>query len=72
MKTTLLKGVLLASTMFVAAGSAYAADVTLIIESWRNDDLTICRKKSSLLLKPRTQELKLNSPLQHLLNIMRR
>ncbi len=40
-----LKGVLLASTLFVAAGSARAADVTLVIESWRNDDLPIWQDK---------------------------
>ena len=40
-----LKGVLLASTLFVAAGSAHAADVTLVIESWRNDDLPIWQDK---------------------------
>jgi raffinose/stachyose/melibiose transport system substrate-binding protein len=40
-----LKGVLLASTILVAAGSARAADVTLVIESWRNDDLPIWQDK---------------------------
>jgi raffinose/stachyose/melibiose transport system substrate-binding protein len=34
-----LKRILLASTLFLAAGPAKAADVTLTIESWRNDDL---------------------------------
>ena len=45
MKSTLFKSMLLASTMFVAVGSAHAADVTLTIESWRNDDLTIWQDK---------------------------
>ncbi len=40
MKNT-LKGLLLASTFVGAAGMAAAQDVTLTIESWRNDDLTI-------------------------------
>jgi raffinose/stachyose/melibiose transport system substrate-binding protein len=34
-----LKRLLLASALFLAAGPANAADVTLTIESWRNDDL---------------------------------
>ena len=45
MNHKILKGVLLASTLFVAAGSARAADVTLVIESWRNDDLPIWQGK---------------------------
>ena len=40
MKRTRLAGLLLASTIR-AAGTATAQDVTLTIESWRNDDLTI-------------------------------
>jgi raffinose/stachyose/melibiose transport system substrate-binding protein len=40
MKRTRLAGLLLASTI-LAAGTATAQDVTLTIESWRNDDLTI-------------------------------
>ena len=38
-------GVLLASAIFVVTGSARAADVTLTIESWRNDDLSIWQDK---------------------------
>ncbi|WP_088344178.1 MULTISPECIES: ABC transporter substrate-binding protein [Rhodomicrobium] len=40
-----LKRVLLAATFALAAGSAHAADVTLTIESWRNDDLPIWQEK---------------------------
>jgi raffinose/stachyose/melibiose transport system substrate-binding protein len=39
MKKTTLRVALLTSTLL--AGAAYAQDVTLTIESWRNDDLTI-------------------------------
>ena len=39
MKTTKLTGLLLTSTLL--AGAASAQDVTLTIESWRNDDLVI-------------------------------
>jgi raffinose/stachyose/melibiose transport system substrate-binding protein len=40
-----LKRILLASALFLAAGSANAADVTLTIESWRNDDLPMWQEK---------------------------
>jgi raffinose/stachyose/melibiose transport system substrate-binding protein len=40
-----LKRVLLASALLCATGSVYAADVTLTIESWRNDDLPIWQEK---------------------------
>jgi raffinose/stachyose/melibiose transport system substrate-binding protein len=40
MKITTLKGALLATTLF-SATAATAQDATLIIESWRNDDLVI-------------------------------
>jgi raffinose/stachyose/melibiose transport system substrate-binding protein len=40
-----LKSMLLASAFVLASGSAYAADVTLIIESWRNDDLPVWQEK---------------------------
>jgi raffinose/stachyose/melibiose transport system substrate-binding protein len=39
MTHAVLKRVLLASAVVLASGSAHAADVTLTIESWRNDDL---------------------------------
>lgn len=45
MTDTLLKRVLIASTLSLIAGSASAADVTLTIESWRNDDLGIWQQK---------------------------
>ena len=40
-----LKGLLLASSILGSAGLAHAEDVTLTIESWRNDDLTIWQEK---------------------------
>ena len=40
-----IKLMLLASTMFSAASATHAADVTLTIESWRNDDLAIWQEK---------------------------
>lgn len=36
---------LMASTILGAAGAAHAEDVTLTIESWRNDDLSIWQEK---------------------------
>jgi raffinose/stachyose/melibiose transport system substrate-binding protein len=44
MKMTPLKCLLLGSTL-LAGGGAYAQDVTLTIESWRNDDLPIWQEK---------------------------
>ncbi|MCB1386490.1 MAG: carbohydrate ABC transporter substrate-binding protein [Nitratireductor sp.] len=44
MKSTSLKTMLLVSTMLAASGAA-AQDVTLTIESWRNDDLSIWQDK---------------------------
>jgi raffinose/stachyose/melibiose transport system substrate-binding protein len=43
MKPTRLKGLLLGSTLI--AGPALAQDVTLTIESWRNDDLAIWQEQ---------------------------
>ncbi|OJF97468.1 sugar ABC transporter substrate-binding protein [Rhizobium sp. 58] len=40
-----LKGLLLASSILGSAGLAHAEDVTLTIESWRNDDLAIWQEK---------------------------
>jgi len=40
-----LKRVLLASAFILAAAPTHAADVTLTIESWRNDDLPIWQEK---------------------------
>jgi raffinose/stachyose/melibiose transport system substrate-binding protein len=45
MKTNVLKSLLLASCVITSAGLAHAADVTLNIESWRNDDLKIWQDK---------------------------
>ncbi len=45
MKTKLLTALLLGSSMLATAGIARAADVTLNIESWRNDDLGIWQDK---------------------------
>src|SRR5687768_5290703 len=39
------KWMLLASAFILTAGSARAADVTLTIESWRNDDLPVWQEK---------------------------
>ena len=44
MRLTPLKGVLLGTTL-LAGGGAFAQDVTLTIESWRNDDLAIWQEK---------------------------
>ena len=45
MSKKLMKLLLLASTAMVSATFAQAADVTLTIESWRNDDLAIWQDK---------------------------
>jgi len=45
MNYKLVKSLLLASTMLAASSMAHAADVTLSIESWRNDDLLIWQDK---------------------------
>ncbi|HXV29168.1 MAG TPA: ABC transporter substrate-binding protein, partial [Sinorhizobium sp.] len=42
---TTMKGLLLASSILGSAGLAHAQDVTLTIESWRNDDLAIWQEK---------------------------
>ncbi|KJS08819.1 MAG: sugar ABC transporter substrate-binding protein [Hoeflea sp. BRH_c9] len=41
MTAKLFKGLLLSATLLSSAGLAQAQDVTLTIESWRNDDLSI-------------------------------
>ena len=43
--TRILKGMLFATTVLAPAGMAHAQDVTLTIESWRNDDLPIWQEK---------------------------
>ena len=45
MYRTTLQGALLASSILAGIGAAAAADVTLNIESWRNDDLQIWQEK---------------------------
>jgi ABC-type sugar transport system, periplasmic component len=45
MKLGTIKVMLMAATVLTSAGAAYAQDVTLTIESWRNDDLTIWQDK---------------------------
>lgn len=45
MKTKLLTALLMGSSILASAGLASAADVTLTIESWRNDDLAIWQEK---------------------------
>ncbi|MFK5977521.1 MAG: ABC transporter substrate-binding protein [Rhizobiaceae bacterium] len=45
MKSTIIKSMLLASTVLGSVGLAQAEDVTLTIESWRNDDLAIWQDK---------------------------
>ena len=45
MKTNVLKGLLLASSLLSSVSLVHAADVTLTVESWRNDDLQIWQEK---------------------------
>ena len=45
MKNNVLKGLLLASSLLTSVSFAHAADVTLTVESWRNDDLQIWQEK---------------------------
>ncbi|MBD9373031.1 carbohydrate ABC transporter substrate-binding protein [Rhizobium sp. ARZ01] len=45
MTRNVIKGLLLATSILGAAGIAQAQDVTLTIESWRNDDLPIWKDK---------------------------
>ncbi|MCA1444279.1 carbohydrate ABC transporter substrate-binding protein [Ensifer sp. IC4062] len=45
MTRTTMKGLLLASSILGSAGLVQAQDVTLTIESWRNDDLAIWQEK---------------------------
>ncbi|KNY16103.1 MULTISPECIES: ABC transporter substrate-binding protein [unclassified Shinella] len=45
MTRTAIKGLLLATSILGTAGIAQAADVTLTVESWRNDDLAIWQEK---------------------------
>ncbi|MEW9614828.1 ABC transporter substrate-binding protein [Shinella sp. S4-D37] len=45
MTRTAIKGLLLATSILGTAGLAQAQDVTLTVESWRNDDLSIWQEK---------------------------
>ncbi len=45
MKTRLMTALLTGSSLLVAAGTAFAQDKTLTIESWRGDDLAIWQEK---------------------------
>lgn len=45
MTRNVIKGLLLASSILGTAGFAQAQDVTLTVESWRNDDLAIWQEK---------------------------
>lgn len=45
MRNTVIKAVMLGSTILASASVGYAQDVTLTIESWRNDDLAIWQDK---------------------------
>lgn len=45
MRNTVIKAVMLGSTILASASVANAQDVTLTIESWRNDDLAIWQDK---------------------------
>ncbi len=45
MKTTPWKGLLLSAVFAGASGAAFAEDVTLTVESWRNDDLGIWQEQ---------------------------
>ena len=59
-------GALLASSMLT--GAAFAEDVTLTIESWRNDDLAIWQDKSSRPLRLKILASRSNSRLRPLPN----
>ena len=57
---SLLKTILLATTVLASAGAASAADVTLNIESWRNDDLAIWKEKLIPAFEAKNPGIKLN------------
>ncbi|WP_162651862.1 ABC transporter substrate-binding protein [Lentilitoribacter sp. Alg239-R112] len=58
MKTKILKSILLGSTGLAMATVAAAADVTITIESWRNDDLTIWQEKIIPAFEAQNPEIK--------------
>ncbi|MCP8893785.1 ABC transporter substrate-binding protein [Shinella daejeonensis] len=45
MTRSTIRGLLLATSVLAMAGAAQAEDVTLTVESWRNDDLSIWQEK---------------------------
>tara|TARA_R110002167_G_scaffold274933_6_gene480993 strand:- start:712 stop:1971 length:1260 start_codon:yes stop_codon:yes gene_type:complete len=60
MTQKLLKRMLLASCVAVTAGSAFAQEVTLTIESWRNDDLSIWQDKIIPAFEAENPGIKIN------------
>lgn len=58
MKTKLLKSVFLGSTVLAMATVAAAAEVTITIESWRNDDLAIWQDKIIPAFEAQNPEIK--------------
>ncbi|MEW7007808.1 ABC transporter substrate-binding protein [Lentilitoribacter sp. EG35] len=58
MKTKILKSILLGSTGLAMATVAAAAEVTITIESWRNDDLTIWQEKIIPAFEAQNPEIK--------------
>lgn len=58
MKTKLLKSAFLGSTVLAMATVAAAADVTITIESWRNDDLAIWQDKIIPAFEAQNPEIK--------------
>ncbi len=67
-----LKLMLLGSTLLATGSVAFAEDVTLTVESWRNDDLQIWQEKSSRRLKPSIRASRSISHQAHQRNIMPR
>ncbi len=66
------KLMLLGSTLLATGSVAFAEDVTLTVESWRNDDLQIWQEKSSRRLKPSIRASRSISHQAHQRNIMPR
>ncbi len=60
MKKSAIKLMLMASTVLGTSGLAHAEDVTLTIESWRNDDLAIWQEKIIPAFEAKHPGIKLN------------
>lgn len=60
MVRTYIKYLLLGSTLLASAGGAFAADVTLTVESWRNDDLEIWQQKIIPVFEAKNPGIKIN------------